>query len=154
MIVSCNKMKIIMRILSLVIVLVISMAASSFGDDIPLCTSVRSALTNEDWEYIASHYDLVLALFSPNKGLAKENERIKWIKTLNTDLVLLVYGSAINAANFPLPSSGRPREHADWFLRDEAGEFVTDWEYKDALLLDPGNQEWQPREGIFSNRLL
>ncbi|MFH0790569.1 MAG: putative glycoside hydrolase, partial [Candidatus Omnitrophota bacterium] len=44
-------------------------------------------------------------------------------------------------------STGKPREHSDWFLRDEAGEFVTDWEYKDALHLDPGNEQWQQYVG-------
>lgn len=133
----------LLRVLPLAVIFTAVIAAHSFAAGIPLCTSVRSAITEEDWKYVTSHYELVLTLFSPNRGLGSENERVKRIKSLNPKLTLLVYGSAINAANFSLHASGKPREHPDWFLRDEAGEFVTDWEYKDALHLDPGNEEWQ-----------
>lgn len=143
-----NSLTIIsLRVLFLAGIFVTVVTTHSFGSDIPLCTSVRSAISDEDWKYVVSNYDMVLTLFSPNRNLVAENERVKWIKSLNPEITLIVYGSAINSANFPLHSTGKPREHPDWFLRDESGGFVTDWEYKDALHLDPGNKEWQQYVG-------
>jgi len=116
------------------------------GRSIPLWTNVREPISDEAWRHIASRYSLVFTLFSPTAGgkdLSSENDRVKWIKSLNPDLPVLVYGSAINAANFRLHAWKKPREHPDWFLRDEAGGWVTDWEYTGGLHLDPGNREWQ-----------
>jgi len=113
-------------------------------------THIRKRLSDDDWRYIASRYSVVTTLFSPTangKDLSKENERVRWIKSLNPNLTVLVYGSAINAANFPLKTYKKPREHDDWFLRDENGKFMADWEYKNALHLDPGNKKWQEYVG-------
>lgn len=109
-----------------------------------LFTAVRKRISDEEWRHIARNYSAVFTLFSPARAeLSGENRRVKWVKSLNPDLLVLVYGSAINAANFPLNAQNPPREHQDWFLRDEAGEFVTDWEFRDAAHPDPGNLEWQ-----------
>ncbi|MBM3888838.1 MAG: hypothetical protein FJ388_06890, partial [Verrucomicrobia bacterium] len=116
------------------------------NDGIPLCLSVRSRIPDDDWRHIATRYGLVMTLFSPTargKDLSGENDRVRWIKSLNPKLKLVVYGSAINAANVRLHAWRQPREHPAWFLKNEAGEWVTDWEYGGALHLDPGNAEWQ-----------
>ncbi|MFH0790039.1 MAG: hypothetical protein V2A64_00230, partial [Candidatus Omnitrophota bacterium] len=84
----------LLKFLFLAGILTTTMAVDSFAGSIPLCTSVRSAISEKDWEYVASHYDLVLTLFSPNRNLGSENERVQWIKSLNPKLTLLVYGSA------------------------------------------------------------
>ncbi|MFV1965470.1 MAG: putative glycoside hydrolase [Pirellulaceae bacterium] len=113
---------------------------------IPLWTNVREPISDDAWRHIASRYSLVFTLFSPTasgKDLTSENERVKWIKSLNPKMPVLVYGSAINAANFRLRTWKKPQEHPDWFLKDEAGKWVTDWEYTSGLHLDPGNREWQ-----------
>lgn len=134
-----------MKRLTLLFVSTLS-AGSLLADGIPLCTSVRSRIPDDDWRHVASRYSMVMTLFSPTargQDLSSENERIKWIKSLNPKLTLLVYGSAINAANVRLHAWRQPREHLEWFLKNEAGEWVTDWEYGGALHLDPGNAQWQ-----------
>ncbi|MEW6358621.1 MAG: putative glycoside hydrolase [Planctomycetota bacterium] len=113
---------------------------------IPMFTSVRTAISDEDWRHVASRYDLVMTLFSPTAGgkdLSGENERVKWVKSLNPNLTMLVYGSVINASNVRLHAWRQPQEHPEWFLKNEAGDWVCDHEYGGALHLDPGNAEWQ-----------
>ena len=113
---------------------------------IPLYTNVRTPIPDDDWRHIASRYGLVMTLFSPTGGgkdISGENDRVKWIKSLNPELRMLIYGSTINAANAGLRAWRQPREHHGWFLKNEAGEWVTDWEYHGSLHLDPGNKEWQ-----------
>ena len=116
------------------------------ADGIPLCISVRSRIPDDDWRHIASRYSLMMTFFSPTargQDLSSENERARWIKSLNPKLTLLVYGSAINAANVRLQASGEPTEHRGWFLRSDTDEWLTDHEFRRALHLDPGNTEWQ-----------
>lgn len=134
-------------LLSVTLLLVpLGIARHVAADGIPLCTSVRSRILDDDWRHVASRYSLVMTLFSPTAGgkdLSSENNRVRWIKSLNPKLTLLVYGSAINAANLRLQASGEPTEHREWFLRSDTGEWLTDHEYRRALHLDPANKEWQ-----------
>ena len=126
--------------------LAVVVAGPASADGIPLWTNVRTAIPDADWRHLAARYSLAFTLFSPRAGgkdLSAENERVKWIKSLNPRLKVLVYGSAINAANFRLPAWRRPQEHPEWFLKDEAGEWVADWEYGGALHLDPATKGWQ-----------
>lgn len=122
------------------------MAVSLSADAIPLYTNVRTRIPDDDWRHIAGRYGLVMTLFSPTGGgkdISGENERVEWIKSLNPNLKMLAYGSSINAANAGLRAWRKPQKHSDWFLKNEAGEWVTDWEYHGSLHLDPGNAEWQ-----------
>ncbi|MBM4043997.1 MAG: hypothetical protein FJ279_02700, partial [Planctomycetes bacterium] len=125
-------------------------AAERPAPSFPQCGSVRVALSDDQWRIVAARYSQMMTLFSPRAGgkdLSRENERVKWVKLLNPQLTVLVYGSAINASNFRLPAWRRPTEHPEWFLKDEAGEWLSDWEYQSALHLDPANVEWQQYVG-------
>ncbi|NOX54101.1 MAG: hypothetical protein GXP27_06605 [Planctomycetes bacterium] len=140
-----------------VLILLIGSEATATGPDgvngsdtshwgIPLWTNVREHISDDAWRSIARRYGLVFTLFSPTaygKDISSENQRVRWIKSLNPRMPILVYGSAINAANFRLHTWKKPREHPEWFLKNEIGEWVTDWEYQSGLHLDPGNRQWQ-----------
>ncbi len=127
------------------LLLVLGHAHSIADDGIPLWISVRSRITDAEWEHIAKNYDLVMTLFSPRAGgkdLSAENERVKWIKSLNPKLKIVTYVSSISAANTSLPAWGKPSQHPEWFLKNEKGEWVGDHEYS-SIHLDPANPEWR-----------
>ncbi len=112
------------------------------ADGLPLCVHVRTVLPDDDWRHIAARYGLVVTLFSPmdeNPDLIKENERVRWVKSLNPDLKVLVYGSVINAANVRLPPADKS---AGWFLKNEHGGPVVQ-HFFGGHHLDPGNEEWR-----------
>lgn len=135
-----------LRCLAMALPLFASALAHSMADDsIPLAISVRERIPDADWQHIAEHYSFVWTMFPPatkKRDISAENERVKWIKSLNPKLTVLVYGGSINAANTSLPAWNKPEQHPDWFLKDEAGQWVGDYEYG-ALHLDPGNPDWQ-----------
>ncbi len=115
------------------------------GDGIPLNVHVRTQLPDSDWQHIAARYGMVVTMFAPRSGgkdLSAENERVKWIKSLNPHPIMLVYGGSINAANTHLPAWKKPTQHPDWFLKNENGDWVGDFEYG-SLHLDPGNSGWR-----------
>lgn len=119
---------------------------SLLAGNIPLAISIRTVVSKNDYRYLADKYSLIFTVFSPwigGKDLSNENECVMQIKSLNPTRIMLVYGSAINAANVRLRAYRQPQEHPEWFLKNEAGEWVANWEYTNSLQLDPGNTQWR-----------
>lgn len=121
----------------------------TINKELNLSTNIRSKRSAEEWSQIGLTYSVVGTLFNPKRSLEDENYRISGLKAKNPNILTFVYGSDINLANNFLDVrttnliNHQPREHADWFLKDSNGEWATDWEYTTAMVLDPGNTEWQ-----------
>ena len=108
---------------------------------IPLWMSVRERLSDDDWRHVASRYSIVVAAFGDSP---KNNERARWIKSLNPNMRLLVFLSALSLANTGLNPKGDSfaQEHPDWFLKDKNGEWIRTSIFGN-ILFDPGNKEVQ-----------
>ncbi|HBE02777.1 MAG: hypothetical protein A2096_13655 [Spirochaetes bacterium GWF1_41_5] len=110
---------------------------------IPLWMSVRQHLSDDEWRHIANRYSLVVVSFeSKGNKVNKENERIKWIKSLNPNVRLLVFLSALSLANTGLDPKGEPTDHLDWFLKNEVGEWQRTSIFGNRVF-NPGNTEVQ-----------
>ncbi len=97
---------------------------TALADGIPMWANVRAITPDDDWRHIAARYSLVFTSFSPTaygRDISSENERVKWIKSLNPNMTVLVYGSVLKI-RIPAPPDKINRMSAERrFLADSGG---------------------------------
>jgi len=128
-------------LLLIVIVIQCSLVThKAYATDIPTFAkdSWESGQSDTDLQYIASHYDVLIA-----DGYSYYNSKVSYLHQQNPNLIVLAYRNGTAVTKGGEDYSNVEKNHPEWFLKDSSGNRVFEASYPDNFVLDPGNPEWR-----------